>query len=71
MEHANYEITEDGRYFGRIPVTPGVWGEAASLEECREELREVLEEWIVLSLKRRDQLPVIGACDLNRIAEHA
>jgi predicted RNase H-like HicB family nuclease len=28
MEHATYEITEDGRYFGSIPVTPGVWSEA-------------------------------------------
>ena len=71
MEHATYEITEDGRYFGSIPATPGVWSEAVSLEKCREELREVLEEWIVLALKRGEPLPVIDACDLNRVAQHA
>jgi predicted RNase H-like HicB family nuclease len=71
MEHAKYEITEASRYFGCIPVTPGVWAEAETLEKCREELREVLEEWIVLSLKRGDILPAIGECDLNLIAQHA
>jgi predicted RNase H-like HicB family nuclease len=71
LEHAQYELTEEGRYFGSIPVIPGVWSEAPSLERCREELREVLEEWIVLSLKRGDPMPVIDTCDLNRVAQHA
>lgn len=70
LEHAQYEFTEEGRYFGSIPVIPGVWSEAPSLERCREELREVLEEWIVLSLKRGDPMPVIDTCDLNRVAQH-
>ena len=71
MDHAKYEITETGRYFGCIPVTPGVWAEGETLEKCREELREVLEEWIVLSLKRGDRLPAIDECDLNLVAQHA
>jgi predicted RNase H-like HicB family nuclease len=71
MEHAKYELTEDQRYFGSIQLTPGVWAEAGNLEDCREELREVLEEWIILSLKRGDDLPVIDECDLNQIAQHA
>jgi len=71
MEHATYEKTETGKYFGSIPVTPGVWSEAQNLERCRAELREVLEEWIVPSLKRGDALPVVDGCDLNQVAEHA
>ena len=71
MHHATYEKTESGKYFGSLPVTPGVWSEAENLEQCRTELREVLEEWIVLSLKRGDDLPVVDGCDLNRVAEHA
>lgn len=71
LRQATYEKTEAGRYFGTIPVTPGVWSEAGNLEHCRTELIEVLEEWIILSLKRGDPLPVVDGCDLNHVAEHA
>jgi predicted RNase H-like HicB family nuclease len=71
LHHASYEKTETGKYFGAIPVIPGIWSEAANLEDCRSELREVLEEWIILSLKRGDTLPVVDGCDLNHVAEHA
>ena len=71
MQHAHYEKTEAGQYFGSISVTPGVWSEAGNLEKCRAELREVLEEWIILSLKRGDDLPVVDGCDLNHVVEHA
>ncbi len=71
MKQAEYEITEDKRYFGKITAFKGVWAEAHTLEQCREELCEVLEEWIILSLKKGESLPVIDMIDLNRIAEHA
>lgn len=71
MRRASYEKTEAGKFYGSIPMIPGVWSEAATLEECREELLEVLEEWIILSLKRGDSIPVVDGCDLNRVAEHA
>ena len=71
LQHATYEKTESGKYFGSIPDAPGVWSEAETLEACRTELREVLEEWIILSLKRGDALPVLDGCDLNHVAEHA
>ncbi|MEW6306406.1 MAG: type II toxin-antitoxin system HicB family antitoxin [Verrucomicrobiota bacterium] len=71
MRLATYEKTETGSYFGSIPVMPGVWSEAGTLEQCRRELLEVLEEWIILSLKRGDTLPVVDGCDLNQVAEHA
>lgn len=47
MRKAHYEILPDNEgYFGKIEVLQGVWTNADSLEACREELREVLEEWI-------------------------
>jgi len=71
MAQACYELTEQKRYFGTIPVAPGVWSESDNLEACRRELREVLEEWLILSLRRGETLPVIGNCDLNPVAQHA
>jgi predicted RNase H-like HicB family nuclease len=52
MGKAHYEILPDSEgYFGTIEGISGVWANAATLEECREELKEVLEEWILLGLR--------------------
>ncbi len=66
MQKAHYEIlpNNDG-YFGKIEGLQGVWANASSLEACREELREVLEEWILLGIKMGHTIPVIGGIDLN------
>ena len=70
MEHAHYEIIEDeGKYWGEIPNFQGVWGREESLEKCREELREALEEWIIFRLKNNVELPTVEGIDLN-IVEH-
>jgi predicted RNase H-like HicB family nuclease len=50
MQHAQYEQIEDGSYFGRIPGFKGVWANKLTEQECREELREVLEGWILLNI---------------------
>ncbi len=48
MRKAKYEIlAEDGTYYGAIPGFEGVWANTPSLEACREELAEVLEEWVL------------------------
>ena len=41
-----------------------MWAQADTLEACREELREVLEEWIVLGLKMGHPLPSIDGITL-------
>ncbi len=45
MRRAKYEILEDnGTFYGEIPGFQGVWSNAATLEDCRRELQEVLED---------------------------
>lgn len=66
MRHARYEFMEGGRFFGQIPQCKGAWAEAKTLEACREELRSVLEDWILLGLHLGDKLPVIDGINLNR-----
>lgn len=64
MRKAHYEILPDGEgYFGKIEGVEGVWANADTLEECREELREVLEEWIILGVKKRHNIPTIDEID--------
>ena len=53
MRQARYEILpNDGTYYGEIPGFDGVYANAGQLEACREQLEEVLEEWILLRVSR-------------------
>lgn len=60
MQRARYKLLDDGTYFGETPRCRGVWANESSLERCREVLREVLEEWLVLKLKRGESLQPFG-----------
>jgi len=41
------------------------------LEECRENLREVLEEWILLSVKRGLPIPALGEIAIREVPVEA
>jgi len=71
IHEAKYKMLEDGTFFGEIPSCPGVWANEKTLEMCRDVLREVLEEWLVLKLHDGDPLPSIGGIALNIIAAEA
>ncbi len=66
MRLARYEILEDvGSFYGEIPGFDGVWANAEALEDCRNELEEVLEGWIVLSLSNNLPLTTVGGISLE------
>ena len=56
LKIAKYKILKDGIYFGMIPGISGVWANAKTLEGCRKELQEVLEDWLVLQLRDRQEI---------------
>lgn len=65
MRQASYEIlSDDGSFYGEIPGFDGVYANVDTLEDCREELKEVLEEWILLRVSRNLPLPVIDGIEL-------
>ena len=58
MGKAHYEIlSDDGTLYGEIPGFQGVWANAKTLEACRDELEEVLEEWVLFRVSRNLELP--------------
>ena len=60
MRHAKYQILpEDGIFYGEIPGFQGVYADTDTLEECREQLQEVLEEWILFRVSRNLPLPEV------------
>ena len=71
MQKATYELLEDGTFYGEIPGCQGVWGNAATLETCREDLQDALEGWIVLGLRLSHALPILNGIDLNFTKEVA
>ena len=65
LRRARYEILpDDGTFYGEIPGFDGVYANANTLEACREELEEVLEEWILFRVSRSLSLPVVDQIEL-------
>ncbi len=65
MHRAKYEILpDDGTFYGEIPGFQGVYANAGTLEECRDELEAVLEEWILFRVSRNLPLPVVDNIEL-------
>ncbi len=63
---AVYDKIGDGTFVGRVPPNPGIVAFGSTLRECEDEVRSVLEDWILLGLKLGHPLPVIGGIDLNK-----
>lgn len=65
MRHAHYDILpEDGTFYAEIEEFQGIYATGITLEACREELLEVLEEWILLSVARHLPLPIVDGISL-------
>ena len=66
LARARYELIDapEAPYYGEIPDLPGVWASAATLEHCRAELKEALESWLLLSIKRSLPIPKLGEAEI-------
>ena len=58
-------LSDDGSYYGEIPGFEGIYANTTKLETCREELQEVLEEWLLLRISRHSPLPVVDGINLT------
>ena len=70
LAQADYDKLEDGTFFGRVQPCKGVVAFGSTLRECEEELRSVLEDWVLVGLKLGHSLPVLGSIDLNKEPEY-
>lgn len=70
MTQAVYEKLGNGTISGRIPIQVfrEVEAEGETEEACRQALRGLLEEWVVIRLRERSLLPVLDGLDLNKVA---
>jgi len=65
MGKAVYEKLEDGTYCGKILDCPGTIAFANTLYDCQNELKSVLEGWLIVKIRHGDRLPVMDGFDLN------
>jgi predicted RNase H-like HicB family nuclease len=72
LKRAHYELIDDEEpYYGEIKELKGVWASGKTLEECRDNLRDVIEGWILLSIKKGLPIPKLGNIEIKEIKEHA
>ena len=60
IERAEYKKLVDGSWFAEIPGFQGVWANGDSVEQCRNELVTVLEEWLLLKVRDGDSVPEVA-----------
>ncbi len=66
MRKAHYEfLSDDKLYYGEIPECNGVYATANNLEDCRDELQSVLEDWLLLSINKDLPIPVFDNFSLE------
>ena len=70
LAQAKYEIIEDEEpYYGEIPGLKGVWATGKTLEECRKNLIDVIDGWIVVRLKMGLSIPPVGEHRIEELRE--
>ena len=66
MSRAVYDQLEDKTYCGSIPECPGTIAFGRTLYECQNELKSILEGWLLVKIRHGDHLPIIDEVDLNK-----
>lgn len=68
LAHARYELIEDEEpYYGEIPELKGVYATGKTLEDCRANLKEVVDGWIIVRLRRGLSIPPIDNCTIEEV----
>jgi predicted RNase H-like HicB family nuclease len=61
MARARYEIIRDEEpFYGEVSELQGVWASGKTLEECRRNLAEVVDGWVLVRLARGFPIPSLG-----------
>ena len=64
LQKAEYKLLDDGNWFASVPGFEGVWANGKTVEETRNELIEVIEDWLILKLKDNEKVPFFEIGDL-------
>ena len=66
LERAHYEIIEDEEpFYGEVPELAGVWATGPTLEACRRDLAEAVEDWLLFSIAKALPIPDLGSASIR------
>ena len=60
LRGARYNKLEDGTFYGEVPRLRGVLTTGKTLEDCRNQLAEVVEEWVLVRVAKGLAVPALG-----------
>jgi predicted RNase H-like HicB family nuclease len=60
LHRAQYRIVDGGLFCGTVAGLPGVIATGKTLEACRDQLVEVIEEWLLLRVAQGLKIPRLG-----------
>ena len=61
LGRAHYELIQDEEpYYGEVLELPGVWASGKTLEECRGNLAETIEGWVLIRIARGLAVPPVS-----------
>ncbi len=65
LRSARYDKLEDGTFYGEVPRLRGVLATGGTLEECRTQLGEVVEEWVLVRVAKGLTVPPLGKTEVR------
>ncbi len=75
LKKADYEYDKETKsWCASIDELPGVYAQASTIEKVRQELAEIIEDYIIESLKENQKLPnfnIRTKITSSKILEHA
>lgn len=60
LDRAQYRVVADGTFAATVRGLRGVIATGTTLEACRRELAEVVEEWVLIRVARGLAVPALG-----------
>ena len=70
ISKAVYEVIDDEEpYYGEVPELKGVWATGKTPEECHENLKKAIEDWIAFSLRFNLPIPMVEGQTIKVPAE--
>ena len=65
LRRAHYKLVDGGLYCATVPGLRGVVATGPTLEDCRDQLAEVVEEWILVRVVRGLSVPRLGGVSVE------
>lgn len=65
LERARYELLPDGTFAATVRGLRGVVATGGTLEACRRDLAEVIEEWLLVRVARGLDIPTLDGATVK------